>query len=318
MFERFLEDQQIKSNGKQNGKYQHSSGLFTLRSGILAWQEGEEKGNPWNVHHLTLFCTIDTRLWTDEGTEQVRQEKAADIAKVITGMKNKGNLSKTQEAFVKRQQSTLARINNPFPRPSKPLYQGQPHILVGVSLGLDKPATAAVVDATTSTVLTYRSIRQLLGDNYKLLNRQRQQQQRNSHQRHKAQRQDAPSHFFESELRQYVDRLLAQAIVTLAIGYQAGSIVLPKVGDVREIVESEVQSRAEQKCPGYLEGQKEYAKQYRSSVHYWSYGRLIENIQSQAAKAGIAIESAEKQIRGSPQEKARDLALSAYQSRNLP
>ncbi len=49
-----------------------------------------------------------------------------------------------QQAFIKRKNSTLARLKNPFPRPSQPLYQGQSHILVGISLGLEKPATAAL------------------------------------------------------------------------------------------------------------------------------------------------------------------------------
>ncbi|WP_375512219.1 type V CRISPR-associated protein Cas12k [uncultured Nostoc sp.] len=44
-FQRFLEDQQIKKNSKN----QHSSSLFTLRSGRIAWQEEEGKGDPWNV-----------------------------------------------------------------------------------------------------------------------------------------------------------------------------------------------------------------------------------------------------------------------------
>lgn len=44
------------------------------------------------------------------------------------------------------------RLNNPFRLLRKPLYQGQTHILVGVALGLDKPATAAVVDGTTGTI----------------------------------------------------------------------------------------------------------------------------------------------------------------------
>jgi hypothetical protein len=38
-FQRFLEDQQIKRDSKN----QHSSSLFTLRSGRIAWQEGEGK-----------------------------------------------------------------------------------------------------------------------------------------------------------------------------------------------------------------------------------------------------------------------------------
>ncbi len=312
-FKRFLEDQQTKRDSKD----QHSSSLFTLRSVHLAWQEFEGKGDPWNVHRLTLYCTVDTRLWTTEGTEQVCQEKAAEIAKVITRMKEKGELSKNQDNFVKRKHSTLARINNPFPRPSKPIYQGQSHILVGVSLGLDKPATAAVVDAVTGKVIAYQSIRQLLGENYELLNRQRQQQQRNSQQRHKAQKRSAPNSNGESELGQYVDRLLAQAIVALAQTYLAGSIVLPKLGDMREIVHSEVQARAEAKCSGCVEAQAMYAKQYRKSVHYWSYGRLIQSIHNQAVKTGIAVEEGQQPIRGSPQEKARNLAITAYHSRQM-
>ncbi|MEH2253315.1 type V CRISPR-associated protein Cas12k [Nostoc sp.] len=170
-FQRFLEDQQIKKNSKN----QHSSSLFTLRSGRIAWQEEEGKGDPWNVNPLTLYCSVDTRLWTIEGTNQVREEKAEKIAKIITNTKAKGKLNEEQQAHIKRQNSTLDTINNPFPRPTKPLYKGQSHLLVGISLGLEKPATLAVVDGTTGQVITYRSITQLLGDNYKLLNRQRQQ-----------------------------------------------------------------------------------------------------------------------------------------------
>lgn len=78
-----------------------------------------------------------------------------------------------------------------------------------MSVGLEKPATVAVVDAAMGNAIALRSIKQLLSDNYKLLNRQRQQKQFLSHQRHLAQRLDAPNSFGESELGQYVDRLLA-------------------------------------------------------------------------------------------------------------
>ena len=125
-FQRFLEDSLIKRDSKN----QHSSSLFTLRSGRIAWQEGEGKGDPWNVHRLSLYCTIDTRLWTHEGTEQVRDEKASEIAKTLTAMKEKGNLNEKQQAFIKRKNSTLARINNSFPRSSNPLYQGQANVVI--------------------------------------------------------------------------------------------------------------------------------------------------------------------------------------------
>ena len=84
---------------------------------------------------------------------------------------------------------------------------------------------------------------------------------------------------------------------------------------MRELVQSEIQSRAEQKIPGYIEGQEKYAKQYKVSVHQWSYGRLIQNIHSQAAKAEIVVEEGKQPIRGSPPEKATGLAIAAYQSR---
>jgi IS605 OrfB family transposase len=254
-------------------------------------------------------------LWTHEGTEQVRNEKAAEIAQTLTTMKEKGDLNEKQQAFIKRKHSTLARINNSFPRPSSPLYQGQANVLVGISLGLEKPATAAVVDAMTGKVLAYRSIRQLLGEKYKLLNRQRQEQHQNSSKRHNAQRQGAPNQFGESNLGEYVDRLLAKAIITLAKTYYAGSIVLPKLGDLRETIQSEVQARAEQKCPELVEAQKSYAKQYRSRVHSWSYGRLIESIQSQAAQAGVIVEEGRQSLTGSPQDKAKKLAIEVYNSR---
>ncbi|PSB34857.1 type V CRISPR-associated protein Cas12k [Chlorogloea sp. CCALA 695] len=310
-FKRFLEDQQTKRKSKN----QHSSGLFTLRNGRLAWLEGKGKGEPWELHHLTLYCCVDTRLWTTEGTEQVRQEKTNEITKFITKMKEKTDLSVTQQAFVQRKQSTLTRINNSFERPNKPVYQGQSNILVGVSLGLEKPATVAVVDALTNKVLACRSTRQLLNENYELLNRQRRQQQSLSHERHKAQKSFSPNQLGASELGQYVDRLLAKEIVAIAQSYFAGSIVLPKLGDMREIIQCEIQAIAEAKCPGSKEIQKNYAKQYRVNVHQWSYGRLLQNIQSKATQMGIVIEEGKQPVRGSPQDKAQELALSAYKLR---
>ncbi|MFM6456573.1 MAG: type V CRISPR-associated protein Cas12k, partial [Planktothrix sp.] len=312
-FQRFLEDQTIKRNSKN----QHSSALFTLRSGRIVWQEGTGKGQPWKIHHLRLYCTVDTRLWTTEGTEQVRQEKASEIAQILTRMEEKGELNEKQQAFIQRKNSTLARINNPFPRPSQPLYQGQPHLLLGVSLGLKTPATVAIVDGITGKAITYRSVRQLLGKNYKFINRQQQQKRRLAHQRHQAQKQFANNSQGDSELGQYLDRLLAQAIVNLAKTYQVGSIVLPKLGEIRENIQAEIKLRAEQKIPHCEEAQKQYAKQYRVSIHQWSYGRLMETIRSFASQLGIVIEEGQQTIRGSPQEQAKGIALSAYQSRSL-
>ncbi len=145
------------------------------------------------------------------------------------------------------------------------------------------------MDAIALNVIAYRSIRQLLSDNYELLNRQRRQQRSLSHERHKAQKSFSPNQFGSSELGQHIDRLLAKEIVAITQTYKAGSIILPKLGDMREIVQSEIQAIAEAKCPGYVEIQQKYAKQYRVNVHSWSYGRLIQSIQSKAAQVGIIL-----------------------------
>lgn len=182
-------------------------------------------------------------------------------------------------------------------------------------MGLEKPATIAVVDASANKVLAYRSIKQLLGENYELLNRQRRQQRSSSHERHKAQKSFSPNQFGTSELGQYIDRLLAKEIVAIAQTYKAASIVLPKLGDMRENIQSEIQAIAEIKCPGLVEIQQKYAKQYRINVHKWSYGRLIQSIQSKAAQVGIVIEEGKQPVRDSPQDKAKELALSTYHLR---
>jgi hypothetical protein len=310
-FRRFLEDQQIKKASKN----QHSTSLFTLRSGRIAWQEGSDPGEPWNAHRLLLSCSVDTRLWTTEGTEQVRQEKATEYAKVIAKTKEKGNLNKNQAAFVQKREKTLALLNHPYPRPDRALYQGRPSILAGVSYGLDKPATLVIVDIQTGKAITYRSIRQLLGKNYRLLNRYRLRQQRNTHRRHNNQRKNASNGLQESSLGEHIDRLIARAIVVIAQQYQASSLVLPDLGDIREIIQSEVQAKAEQKILGSVELQRQYALQYRASVHRWSYARLSQNIQSQCSQMGISIETAKQSFQGTPQEKARTLVITAYQSR---
>jgi hypothetical protein len=311
-FQRFLEDQEIKKEGKDK----HSSGLFTLRSAKLAWKQHQDQGEPWNANRLVLYCTVDTRYWSAEGTQQARQEKEAKLLKTLDNMKKKGELSPTQQAFVQEKHSTLVKLNNSFPRPSRQLYQGKPNIILGVAMGLDKTATAAIVDGQTVKAIAFRSIKQLLGKDYRLLNRQRQQKKALSHLRHKAQRCSADNQKGESNLGEYVDRLIAKAIVELAQQYQVSAIAVPKIEDMREVVQSEIKAKAEAKIPGYEEGQKKYAKQYRINIHNWSYGRLIENITTQANKLGIAISEVKQPVRGSPNENAQDIAIALYNRKN--
>lgn len=313
-FTRFLEDQQTK---KSSGN-RHSAALFTLRSATLLWTSDKStslKGNPWKIHHLELRCTVDTRLWTAEGTEQVRQEKATELVRTITTLDSKSILTPNQAIFRQRKQTTLNRFQEAFLRPCRTLYQGNPDIVVGVSMGVDKPATLAVINVNTQEVLAIRSTRQLLGKDYPLLRRCQKHQERTSHQAHTAQIQHRPYGRKSSNLRAQVDHLLACAIIKIAQQYKASSIVIPDLKHIRDIVESEIKERAEKKFPDYLDGQKQYAKNYRKSIHTWSYSRLCKCIQTKAEVAGVSIEVESQDTVGNPREKARNLAEKAYTNR---
>ncbi|MBD1822847.1 hypothetical protein H6F51_10120 [Cyanobacteria bacterium FACHB-DQ100] len=301
-FQRFLEDCQAYQANKDT----YPAGLLTLSSAFLGWREGEGKGDPWNVNHLVLFCTFDTRLMTAEGTLEVQQEKVAKARKKLTYANPDP-----------RNHSTLDRLQNLPERPSRTPRVGNPEILVGISIGLADPITVAVVNGRTGEILTYRTPRALLGEQYHLLNRHRNQQQQNRLQRHKNQQRGAASQPSESELGQYVDRLLAKAVIELAQTYQAGSIVVPNLKHMRELLDSEIQARAEQKCPGSIAAQKQYAKAYRQAIHQWGYNRLIEAICSQATQLGITVEVGFQPLKGSPQELAKDIAISAYHARAI-
>jgi len=310
-FQRFLEDWQTYQANKDT----YPLGLFLIQTGLLGWEEGKSNGEPWNVNRLTLHCTMDTRLLTAEGTEQLRQAEIIRLTEKLSAAQNPETLTETQQVSLKRQHSTLARLQHPPQRHSKPLYQGCPEILVGIGVGMAHPATAAVVNVRTGKVLVYRSTRQLLGNkNYRLLNRQRQQQQIHALQRHKNQIKGRTSQLSESELGQYVDRLLAKSIIELAQQFQASCIVLPHTNNLREHLAAEINARAEQKSDS-KEVQNKYAKQYRISIHRWSYDRLLSTIRNQAEKAGISIEISSQPLRGTPQKKARDLALATYHFR---
>jgi IS605 OrfB family transposase len=310
-FQRFLEDWQAYQANKDT----YPAGLLTLSSGILTWKEGEGKGAPWKVNHLSLHCTFDTRLMTAEGTLQVQQEKIAKATKSLTLKTLEHELTDHQKKFHQRNASTLNRLTNLPPRPSQKPYQGNSEILVGLSIGLADPVTTAVVNGRTGKVLTYRTPRTLLGDHYSLLNRNCHLQQQNALQRRKNQKRGVAHQPSESELGQYVDRLLAKAIIQLAQTYRAGSIVIPNLTHLRELLASEIQAKAEQKCPGSVEAQNKYAEEYRRTIHRWSYNRLIKAIHCKAQQLGITVESGFQPIQFNPQKQARDLAIAAYHSR---
>ncbi|PSN19823.1 hypothetical protein C7271_05310 [filamentous cyanobacterium CCP5] len=145
--------------------------------------------------------------------------------------------------------------------------------MAGVSFGLDKPATLAILDITTGQTIAYRSIRQLLGSDYKLLNRQRQRQHQKARQRHSEQLKFAPNRVSEGSIGDYIDSLITKAIIQIAQQYNASSIVLPDLANIREVIQSEIQARAEEKS-SLKEVQDKYAREYLARVHRWSESEI--------------------------------------------
>lgn len=154
-----------------------------------------------------------------EGTQLVKVQKAAGTAATLQSRRAKEVLSKNQQADIRRLESTLKRLEVPYSRPSRMLYKGKANILVGISMGLDQPATVAVVNVLTQEVLACRSTKQLLGDRHKLLNRARTERAKIAHQGHRQRLKGGKRINSESQLGVYVDRLLAKAIVEVAQQY---------------------------------------------------------------------------------------------------
>ncbi|NEQ32759.1 MAG: hypothetical protein F6K04_17430 [Leptolyngbya sp. SIO4C5] len=175
-FQRFLTDWQTYTADKDS----YPAGLLTLGSAMLAWREGKKKrkGEPWNTYQLVLYCSFDTRLLTAEGTVEVQQEKLGKAQKRAKSSKGK-KLDENQLQAQTSSATTLRKLVNLPNRPSRKPYQGKSELLLGISIGLSEPITVAIVDASIQQALTYRTSRTLLGDQHRLLRRQRQQQHQN-------------------------------------------------------------------------------------------------------------------------------------------
>lgn len=143
---------------------------------------------PWKTHRLYLHCTIDPALATAEGTEQVRQAKirqtkaklekaenppqstqkeerkiSPDDAQSVKSTDSAKN-AKDQENYLKRLKSTLRNLNHPTPpRPSQPLYQGYPHLAIGVSFSRQETLTITLVNVNQPELeLGFCSAKELL------------------------------------------------------------------------------------------------------------------------------------------------------------
>ncbi|MBD1998465.1 hypothetical protein H6G00_17820 [Leptolyngbya sp. FACHB-541] len=307
---------------------------------------------PWKTHRLYLHCSFDPDLLTAEGTEKVRLRKIAETRKKLDNTKKKeqellaqasaDNLTEQErqelkyEAAKRRKgisayETSLIQLNNIPPRPSKVPYQGEANITLGISLCRQELIGVAVVDLQTQQVLEYYSIRKLLTnrrvkklrrnrsllqlklEKYRLVNRLRKLKRRNLVYRQKEQKQgQVVESNTESNLSQYLERLIAARIAQVALKWQASSVVIPDLEGMSEYIESAVQARAKQLFPNHREKQKNYAKQFRIEGHRWSYTMLTEFIRSRVLSEGISVKVGRQPVTGSLVDKSRKIALSAH------
>jgi IS605 OrfB family transposase len=319
-FQRFLVDYENYLSHRK----QLTTGLFSLRSAFLIWKEGKGKGNPWEIHRLSLHCSVETLLWSAEGTEQIRAQKIAQTEKIIQKYQEKSELNLNQERNFRGCQTSLNLLKKSqnISCPNHPIYQGNPSIVVGVCIVLSQPVTVAVVNTETKQAIVYRSTKQLLNQKiaknkeetqYELIKRWESQQKNNLNKRYQAQQKGLPCQCRESNLGLYINRLLAKSIVDIARQYQSGMIVLPNLENIKEMLESEISAFAELKIPGNKKAQNLYAKEFRIKIHRWNYKQLTDCVRLKADKEGIGIEVRKQNALGNSQEKAKNLALSIYQ-----
>lgn len=151
-----------------------------------------------------------------------------------------------------------------------------------------------------------RSELQLSLEEYRLVNRWRNEQRKNLTQRSEEQKQGLyqQSHS-ESNLAKYICRLIARRLIQLCQKWQVGRIVLPDFGDLRESIECEIQARAKRKFPDdNAKLQKQYAKELRMAFHRWNHRQLARSICSCATSTGIPVVTKRQPKHGDLRQKA--------------
>ncbi|WP_088892326.1 type V CRISPR-associated protein Cas12k [Leptolyngbya ohadii] len=181
----------LEENKRRSKEDKFSLALLPLRSACLLWEPdkqhaGEEK--PWQSHRLYLHCTIDTRLLTAEGTEQVRQEKLTKVNRYLRQLRIEEQADEIlscspppiddedEEQVVieneentqinKKNRTTRDRLirNSPPPRPSQVAHRGDPDIAMKIAFSRQEIVGTAVMDLQSQQVLEYCTPRELLSE----------------------------------------------------------------------------------------------------------------------------------------------------------
>jgi hypothetical protein len=164
IFQQFLNDDRLLRNSSSKEKY--SSSLFTLRSTTLLWDRRESQDRyhyhtlpaqtadePWNTNQLYLHCAIETKSLTAEGMREIQQQKTQKVNNTLAKQSKNTDPSIDQQQSQRKNQTSLALLNRSLPRPSRPIYQGNSQIIVGLIFDPVKPIYLAVVDVTTGKLL---------------------------------------------------------------------------------------------------------------------------------------------------------------------
>ncbi len=325
-FQQFLNDDRLSRNSSSDEKC--SPSLSTLRSAHLLWVRKKSQDRhrrhtlstqtadePWNTHQLYLHCSIETKSLTAEGMREIQQQKTQKVNNTLVKQSKNTDPSSGQQQSQRKNQTSRGLLNRSLPRPSRPKYQGNPQIIVGLIFDPIRPIYLAVVDVTTGKTITCRSTRQLLGDKYPKLSEYRLKQQQNSSLRWKQNQQGQFNQPTESTQGEYLDRLLAKAVIQVAQEFKAASISLPPVNNSIEKNQSELEAYAEEEIPEDIVTQQQLTRKASVVIHKWSYNRLSGYIINNAAKLDIAVERGSLSSLGTPPQQAAETAISAYNSR---
>jgi hypothetical protein len=325
IFQQFFSDDQLLRNSSSEEKY--SSSLFTLRSAHLLWDRNESQDRyrhrlstqtadeHWNTNQLYLHCAIETKSLTAEGMREIQQQKTQKVNNILAKQSKNTDPSIDQQQSQKKNQTSLALLNRSLPRPSRPIYQGNSKIIVGLIFDPVRPIYLAVVDVTTGKTITCRSTRQLLGDKYPKLSEYRLKQHQNSILRWKQNQQGQFHQPTESTQGEYLNQLLAKAVIQVAQEFKAASIALPPIKNNIEKIQSKIEADAEDEFPEDVGTQKKLTRKTSVVIHKWSYHSLSEYIRNNAAKLDIAVETVSFPSPGTPSQQAAEIAIIAYNSR---
>jgi hypothetical protein len=81
---------------------------------------------PWNTNQLYLHCAIETKSLTAEGMREIQQQKTQKVNNTLAKQSTNTDPSLDQQQSQRKNQTSLALLNRSLPRPSRPLYQGNP------------------------------------------------------------------------------------------------------------------------------------------------------------------------------------------------